>query len=310
MALATVVMLAGPVAIATGPDLVVTNPLDGGVLTSKNITVQGTASAPLKELSLDFFQLGPESVTGKWCQTEVLEFYPTKYFSDHFEGNALNTTNWEVVHDTGNMTVADSELVMENFRFNGPIGLLKSAHTVFPKGVDWISEFKFKFDNMPVYNGCGCGITKASLDPKLSTVAADAYFNVSTSYFITLYANGKEFEIRNQTWYHVIGLSYSKSSDRYTAIRDGEELTNFTTVAAPEIRTVIDLLSPSKVPSVRVIITSADALGLKPPDSTRASMRRMRPRIGLRPGLFTSPTTDTNWLLYSRTFTSTWGFTR
>ena len=39
-------------------------------------------------------------------------------------------------------------------------------------------------------------------------------------------------------------------------------------------------------------------------------MRRVRPRSGLRPGLFTSPTTDTNWLWYSRTFTSTCGLTR
>ncbi len=39
-------------------------------------------------------------------------------------------------------------------------------------------------------------------------------------------------------------------------------------------------------------------------------MSRVFPRRGLCPGLLTSPTTETNWLWYSLTFTSTWGFTR
>ena len=77
-----------------------------------------------------------------------------------------------------------------------------------------------------------------------------------------------------------------------------------------ESRTVIDLCPPPKSSSIRVSITSADAVGLKPPASLSRSMRRVRPRRGLRPGLFTSPTTDTYWLLYSRTLTSTCGSTR
>ncbi len=63
------------------------------------------------------------------------------------------------------------------------------------------------------------------------------------------------------------------------------------------MRTLIDLWPPSNAPSVRVIMTWPDAVVLKLPASMSTSMRRMRPRIGLRPGLFTSPTTDTYWLL-------------
>ena len=49
---------------------------------------------------------------------------------------------------------------------------------------------------------------------------------------------------------------------------------------------------------------------MKPPASTSTSMSRVRPRRGLRPGVFTSPSTVTNWLWYSLTFTSTCGLTR
>ena len=70
------------------------------------------------------------------------------------------------------------------------------------------------------------------------------------------------------------------------------------------------LVPSSKVPSMRVIMTSPEARGVKPPASTSTSMSRVRPRSGLRPGLFTSPSTITNWLWYSLTFTSTCGLTR
>ncbi len=59
-----------------------------------------------------------------------------------------------------------------------------------------------------------------------------------------------------------------------------------------------------------MITTSPEARGVKLPASMSTSMSRVRPRRGFRPGLLTSPTTETNWLWNSLTFTSTWGFTR
>ena len=50
------------------------------------------------------------------------------------------------------------------------------------------------------------------------------------------------------------------------------------------MRTVIAFLPSSKVPSVRVISTSPEARGVKPPASRSTSTSRVRPRRGLRPG--------------------------
>ncbi len=80
--------------------------------------------------------------------------------------------------------------------------------------------------------------------------------------------------------------------------------------ALPPNRSFIVRAPPANVPSLLVMMTSPEAVGLKPPDSTSTSMSRVRPLRGLRPGLLISPTTDTNWLWYSLTFTSTCGFTR
>src|SRR5262249_30533905 len=70
------------------------------------------------------------------------------------------------------------------------------------------------------------------------------------------------------------------------------------------------LAPPSKVPSERVMTTSPEACEVTPPESTSTSTRRLPPRSALRPGALTSPTTSTNWLWYSVTFTSTCGSTR
>ena len=80
--------------------------------------------------------------------------------------------------------------------------------------------------------------------------------------------------------------------------------------AVPPKRSFIERAPPSKVPSLRVMTISPEAVGRNPPASSSTSMSRVRPRKGLRPGLLTSPTTETDWLWYSLTFTSTCGFTR
>ena len=49
------------------------------------------------------------------------------------------------------------------------------------------------------------------------------------------------------------------------------------------------------------------ALGVSPPAIEMTSSRRFAPNKGYTPGFCTSPRTNTPWLEYSRTKTTTWG---
>lgn len=222
--------------VAGEPSMVVHEPWDGMNLTAREVTVRGNLTAPQRVVSLGSTQLGNHSDTNMAWESGRLRMHPIRCFSDDFSGTELDASKWEIVRDTGTITVGDGVVNLRGSPFyptRGAIGLIRSVDGLFPDDMDWTAYIKLYFTVMDEF-GAGSGLTANDLEHYMSVASIGAAMEGPNEY-LEVYARGSSvFTKTNNGALYSFTLKYSTSTDVYTVILNDEELKTFESQLGPE----------------------------------------------------------------------------
>jgi hypothetical protein len=235
IAIAALALLATPGALAAGPSIVVTSPPDGGFSNSRQVMVEGCATAPPYELLLGSAQLGSQGGVNMAWVGGGLRFKPVERFGDGFSEPSLNTSRWSIVRNTGHIAIEQGELRIYAVTWQERTGLVESVPGTFPTNSDWIAEFKLRFDQVGWIGGGG-GFSDVAASTDTSTAAVQGLWTAFDEPSYKVYENGKV--VLNQSSemnYRVYTLIFKARTGVYDLLRDGESLGQFMGAGHPSM---------------------------------------------------------------------------
>ncbi len=223
------------VALADGPLISITEPLDGGVSQTSSITVRGCCTAPVQSLDLGPSELGIQPGSNMQWRSGSLVMRPVKYFSDDFSGVSLDPARWVKVRDTGILTVVGGELTMAWESYTSNTGLIRSIRGITPDNMDWRAEYRLKNGYLG-YNGAGGGLSGGVMDPMSSDMATWGTWVWTGGPDWWVYSHGSAFfNGSSDGAYHTYALSYSAARRQCELLMDGDSLGVVSMTSIPEI---------------------------------------------------------------------------
>jgi len=238
--MAVLFMVAAPAAATGGPWIDVQSPSDGDHLTSRTVTVTGTATEPVHTLSFKGEDLvHGEMVNIRWLN-DNLTYRPALVFEDQFNG-LLDTQKWTIVRDPVNVTVENGALKL-NYLWAWPAPtsngtMVKSTGFQVPEGVNFQATYKMKAGTYS-YSGAGGGVSDGNTDVWDSHMATLGFWSGGIpASWLKVVAGGQA--VYNATTYDIIYHDYKTTYDSrtgaYTAYRDDEDLGNYRMATTPSM---------------------------------------------------------------------------
>ncbi len=227
-----------PATAGDGPWVDIVTPEDGAVLTNKMVTVNGTAVAEPRWVTLGLSEFENGTMTNTKVRGDNLVFNPVVLFEDQFNGATLDTDKRTILADPDNVSLESGALKL-NYVWSWPnpspnYPLVKSSPAGTVAGADIITEFKLKFTAFG-YSASGGGVSDGNNDFSKSHMSVKSMYTWNPPSWYSVYADGEP--VLNKTGYdyeyHVYTLEYSASSDTYSVYYDGELLRGFSKDTVP-----------------------------------------------------------------------------
>ncbi len=238
--LATAMMLAlvlplAPAALAEGPSIQITTPLDGTSTTTPGIVVSGTAKPAPHTTTLDRTELGTQPGMNMAWGPAGLVMRPIKAFHDDFSCSTLDMSKWVILRDTGSIAVVAGTLVLAWESYADPVGLIRSVGNIFPMERDWTAIFDLKMTSQFYYLQCGAGITRLYTDWASSAMSVETKFvyPYGTPNAVVYARGAPVYNFTNDGAFHEYTLDYTKATGVYTVYFGENRLATFTTNDVP-----------------------------------------------------------------------------
>jgi hypothetical protein len=214
-----------PATAADGPWIDIVSPEDGGWVTDPLLAVSGNTTPPIimGMMGPDFLANG----TGFGMQVEGLNLTmrPRELFSDHFNGNELDTNKWTVLRSGGQLSVAGGTLNMGNTQRQFP--LIQSTGDLFDEDIDWTARIQMMMTGIG-YSGSGGGISAQGTDREESHIAAYNLWSGWQQPSFNVYSNGLSvFSAANDYNDNLYTLSYDSTSGSYRVDMNSNQLDTF-----------------------------------------------------------------------------------
>ncbi len=237
---AVLCLFVAPTVVGSGPLIDIQSPSDGDAVTSRQVTVLGTASEPTNVLTLSGEDLvHAEMANVRWVN-DNLTFRPDMVFVDQFTAS-LDPAKWIIERDPQNVSIENGALKL-NYAWAWPAPssngtLVKSTEFQVPEGVDFQATYRMKASTY-AYSGGGGGISDGAVSVWQSHLATLAYWagGVPPS-FLKVVADGQVF-YNSSGWdieYHDYSTQYDSRTERYTCYRDADELGGYQMDTMPSI---------------------------------------------------------------------------
>ena len=225
-----------PAVVADGPSIGTMTPSDGQVLTEAQVLVSGNCTASRHTVVLGEHELGGHGGMNTAWVNGNLTMRPRMWFSDDFSDAAGFSDRWTYERNSGVIEINGGNLVMRStypMPSMSPLGLLSSAHDVFPSGLDWVADLKVYHYYSDVY-GSGIGITPGPITLAGSTIAEyysnDGYYNRDKAYAQGNVVFNEYADYRSHLW----TVEYSSHDQSATFLRDDVYLATFRMGGEPD----------------------------------------------------------------------------